>query len=236
MPKAKINSPVTSAVRKSITIWWSLNNSSLALHACWGKYIYHTIGCLKVIHIPKILSWTAHAYCRIVSWSRQLMIDNWSIYFYFLFELSSRDICVTIWATGCVLSPLFLSNESQQKPSVRSGAPFHYNVWFENTYPFINFNGATFEVCKWISNFIPHFIEHVITCHVSERGAGCEMRLEPWGYIYIPCFFTFWGSTLWNQTCDKIHTLSFWIIQRYPIPPASSIRILTAFSVSASYC
>ena len=30
-------------------------------------------------------------------------------------------------------------------------------------YPFINFNGATFEVWEWISNFIPHFTGHVIT-------------------------------------------------------------------------
>ena len=37
-------------------------------------------------------------------------------------------------------------------------------VWDEITYPFSNFNGATVEVCKWISNFIPHFIMDVITC------------------------------------------------------------------------
>ena len=39
----------------------------------------------------------------------------------------------------------------------------HYNVWDEITYLFLNFNGATVEVYEWISNFIPHFTEHVIT-------------------------------------------------------------------------
>ena len=35
------------------------------------------------------------------------------------------------------------------------------------TYPFPNFSGAAVEVWKWIiSNFIPHFTEHVITIPV----------------------------------------------------------------------
>ena len=29
----------------------------------------------------------------------------------------------------------------------------HYKVRDEITYPFLNFNGATTEVCEWISNF-----------------------------------------------------------------------------------
>ena len=37
-------------------------------------------------------------------------------------------------------------------------------VWDEITYPFLNFNGATVEVEEWISNFIPDFAGHVITC------------------------------------------------------------------------
>ena len=36
-------------------------------------------------------------------------------------------------------------------------------MWDEITYPFLNFNGATVEVLEWISNFIVHFTEHVIT-------------------------------------------------------------------------
>ena len=38
----------------------------------------------------------------------------------------------------------------------------HYKMWDEITYPFPNFNGATFAVCEWISNFIPYFTWHVI--------------------------------------------------------------------------
>ena len=36
-------------------------------------------------------------------------------------------------------------------------------VWDEITYPFPSFNGETVEAWEWISNFIPHFTEHVIT-------------------------------------------------------------------------
>ena len=36
-------------------------------------------------------------------------------------------------------------------------------VWNEIIYPFPNFNGATTEVCEWISNVIPHFIMDVNT-------------------------------------------------------------------------
>ena len=35
-------------------------------------------------------------------------------------------------------------------------------MWDEITYPFLNFNGCTVEVYKWISNFIQHFIMDVI--------------------------------------------------------------------------
>ena len=36
-------------------------------------------------------------------------------------------------------------------------------VWDKITYPFLNFNGYTVEVCDWICNFIPHIIMDVIT-------------------------------------------------------------------------
>ena len=38
-----------------------------------------------------------------------------------------------------------------------------YKVWYEITWPFPNFSGATFEHYEWMSNFIPHFTGHVIT-------------------------------------------------------------------------
>ena len=39
----------------------------------------------------------------------------------------------------------------------------YYEMWDGITYPFPNFNGAAFEVWEWISYFISHFTEHVIT-------------------------------------------------------------------------
>ena len=43
----------------------------------------------------------------------------------------------------------------------------HQNVSNEITYPSLNFNGATVEVQEWISNFIAHFTEHVITSSIA---------------------------------------------------------------------
>ena len=37
-----------------------------------------------------------------------------------------------------------------------------YNMWDENI-PFPNFSCAAVEFREWISNFIPHFIGHVVT-------------------------------------------------------------------------
>ena len=39
----------------------------------------------------------------------------------------------------------------------------HHEMWGDKTYPFSNFNGATFEVWEWINNSMPHFNGHVIT-------------------------------------------------------------------------
>ena len=36
-------------------------------------------------------------------------------------------------------------------------------MWEEIVYPFSNFNGCTVEVWELISNFMPHFIGHVIS-------------------------------------------------------------------------
>ena len=53
------------------------------------------------------------------------------------------DPCTNMWLT---LISAWISNVMLGK------------VWDEITYPFPNFNGCTFEVWEWISNFIPHFI------------------------------------------------------------------------------
>ena len=38
-----------------------------------------------------------------------------------------------------------------------------YDMCDEITYLFLNVNGATIEVWKWMNNFISHFTRHVIT-------------------------------------------------------------------------
>ena len=39
----------------------------------------------------------------------------------------------------------------------------HYKMWDEITYPFLNINGATADIWKWVSNSITHITVHVIT-------------------------------------------------------------------------
>ena len=62
----------------------------------------------------------------------------------------------------------------------------HYKMWEDITFLFPNFNGCTVEVWEWISNFISHFTEHVITypClglklnYVSKRSPGVAIELS----------------------------------------------------------
>ena len=39
----------------------------------------------------------------------------------------------------------------------------HYEMWDEISFSFTNFNGATIWVWEWLSNFIPHSIDHGIS-------------------------------------------------------------------------
>ena len=56
-----------------------------------------------------------------------------------------------ILLTGWILIPEWISNYIQ------------YLLWGEITYPFPHFNGCTVESWEWISIFISHFSEHLIT-------------------------------------------------------------------------
>ena len=46
----------------------------------------------------------------------------------------------------------------------------HCKVWDEITYPFPNFNALTVKVWGWISNFIPHSTDHVITYQCWDKS------------------------------------------------------------------
>ena len=52
---------------------------------------------------------------------------------------------------GLTLIPAWMSNYT------------HYEKVYEINYPFTDLNGCTVENCKWVSNFIPHFIMDLIT-------------------------------------------------------------------------
>ena len=62
-----------------------------------------------------------------------------------------KYICGLFYQHGLTLIPAWISNHMPSK------------AWDEITYPFLNFNYCTVDVCEWISNFIPQFIMHVIT-------------------------------------------------------------------------
>ena len=71
------------------------------------------------------------------------------------------DTSVNIWWLVSLLWPLLLTRINFNPSIISNHMP--NNVWDEITYPLPNFNGATVEVWKWISNFIPRFIVDVIT-------------------------------------------------------------------------
>ena len=67
----------------------------------------------------------------------------------------------------------------------------HYKVCDEITYPFPKFNGWTIEVCKWISNFIAHFIGYVITYPCWDWSLTILVKGAPNHYITMTCCL-FW--------------------------------------------
>ena len=102
---------------------------------------------------------------------------------------------------------LFLSNHIPSK------------VWDEMTYPFPNFNGATVEVWKEISNFIIHFTMNVITYPCW--GWNWSMLVK-WGLrlqylsrqILDHCFSQKWHRKL-KSFLSKIKDLLIFHCQHY---------------------
>ena len=78
-----------------------------------------------------------------------------------------------LWLTWLTLVSAWISNY------------IHYKVGDENTYPFLNFNGATVEIYEWISN------DHLLIMgfrliHFCKRGHKClqlqPFKLQNWKY------------------------------------------------------
>ena len=95
-------------------------------------------------------------------------------------------------------------------------------MWEDITFPFPNFNGCTVEVWEWISNFISHFTEHVITypClglklnYVSKRSPGVAIELSRDRVIFpYLCLFLCEKCTFhYEQPLDMSYTIFVWTI------------------------
>ena len=77
-------------------------------------------------------------------------------------------------------------------------------MWDEITYPFPNFEGATVEVWEWISYFIPHFTEHVITYPCWELSLSMLVKGAP-GKISLSV--EKWQKYKYCQTSNMSRTL-----------------------------
>ena len=96
------------------------------------------------------------------------------------------------YSNKLILIPVWISNE------------IHYKGWDEITYPSPNFNGATVEVWKWISNFFSLFTGQVITypCWnyswtINQSVPNHRKTQDPW--------------TVWvNLGVNAVHGSSMW--------------------------
>ena len=104
----------------------------------------------------------------------------------------------------------------------------HCKVWNEITYAFSNFNGATIEVWQWISNFIPHFNEHVIanpcwdkslTMLMKRAPAQKKMRETTFAHhvelLFMIGSSTGWGKSFhlnqcWPRCCTHLATINWY--------------------------
>ena len=95
-------------------------------------------------------------------------------------------------------------------------------VWNEIIYPFQNFNGTAFEVSEWISNFIPHFTGHVITCSKQRQITVSMAGVDPGPNSQDPC-------TDFNQPpirCFIIRSMAPGLLYWCPIVKSSHCKSL----------
>ena len=76
----------------------------------------------------------------------------------------------------------------------------HYDVWYEITYPFPNFNSAIVKVWEWISNFIPQYTGNMLTYPWWEYNQYMLLQRGPWSLGY---FCICWRS---KMEYHEIHT------------------------------
>ena len=81
-------------------------------------------------------------------------------------------------------------------------------MWDAITYPFLNFNGATIEVCEWISKFKPHFTGHVVTYPCCEMHTLWYFQTPVFSTIIVPLgvgglLQWFWGMPANGNANEK---------------------------------
>ena len=99
-------------------------------------------------------------------------------------------------------------------------------VWDEITYPFPNFNGCTVEVWEWISNFIPHFYEYVITYPCSMLVTEAT-AVYPMNDVHYSWFIVVWNRSILPITCNH---------QEITSPTAWCKTAITPVRYQWSYC
>ena len=131
------------ALRSQYNDWMTLKYSDIE--------VYLTAMLLVVSLIPLCLLW--------------LTTKKVSDYVYIIAGLLSA-FCVKIWQMLPIENSSVVALVCKLVTMSSSGIP----LWSvgEMTYPFPNFSGEAVEVWEWISHFIPHFTEHVITCPCSD--------------------------------------------------------------------
>ena len=88
-------------------------------------------------------------------------------------------------------------------------------VWYEITYPFLNFSGCTVEVKEWMRYFIPHIMLGLKLTHVNKRDHWCSdlnIPKELGLYHRFRCS----GSLPW-QVINRHQMLSISYINRYKV-------------------
>ena len=72
----------------------------------------------------------------------------------------------------------------------------------------LQYPGASVEVWEWITNFIPHFTEHMIIYPYQYCDKGMDTWMRPqkqWGVITYPCFNSIGGLiTSGNHRCNYL--------------------------------
>ena len=87
-------------------------------------------------------------------------------------------------------------------------------MWYEITYPFPNFNGATVEMWKLISNIIPHFTIH-LNIHPCWPGRKWPWPHSQWTWLQRPVFDSRRLEWLLQLPRDlSLQVLSSWISSR----------------------